>query len=148
MAMRRAAEAYLHAGGQWARFAGNFMWQVRLEQQQETVTTTDSSTSGKHNHMRQVCFKYDFSADPVYGTNRQHELTFVWDSPMVGWPGASTFGLNASQGLYVRLANCTPRNSGGFTVYRPEHPIFAGTDLMYGDVLGVKPLFLGTKLTV
>ena len=26
--------------------------------------------------------------------------------------------------------------SGGYNVHRPEHPIFAGTDLRYGDVLG------------
>jgi hypothetical protein len=29
-----------------------------------------------------------------------------------------------------------PRGPGGFTIYRPEHWAFAGSDLYYGDVLG------------
>ena len=33
--------------------------------------------------MHQVCYKYDYTADPVYGTDRQNELTFVWDAPVV-----------------------------------------------------------------
>jgi len=35
-----------------------------------------------------------------------------------------------------------PRSSGGFTVYRPEHWAFAGTDLCYGDTLGAAPVCL------
>ena len=45
----------------------------------------------------------------------------MWDAPVVGWPGCRTFGLNASRGLYARLQTCTPRNAGGFTVFRPAH---------------------------
>lgn len=26
--------------------------------------------------------------------------------------------------------------AGGFTVFRPHHNVFAGTDLQYGDVFG------------
>lgn len=43
-------------------------------------------------------------------------------------------------------------SSGGFTVFRPQHSVFAGTDLQYGDVFGNGaknnyPLFLCTVLT-
>jgi hypothetical protein len=123
--MRRAADSFTGAGGNWARFAGNFMWQIRLEEDPD-----DSK------RMHQVCYKYDYTADPVFGTDRQNELTFVWDAPVVGWPGVQTFGLNASRGLYARLSTCTPRNTGGFTVFRDSNPIFDGTGLQYGDVFG------------
>jgi hypothetical protein len=130
-AMRRAADGFTSDGGQWARFAGNFMWQIRLEADPE-----DSA------RVHQVCYKYDYTADPVYGTDRQDELTFVWDASVVGWPGVHTFGLNASRGLYARLSTCTPRNTGGFTVFRADNPIFAGTSLQYGDVFGNEvPIF-------
>ena len=51
-------------------------------------------------------------------------------------PGAATFGLNALRGVYAGWGGCAPRGSGGFTVYRPEHWAFAGSDLYYGDVFG------------
>ena len=30
-----------------------------------------------------------------------------------------------------------PRSTGGYTIYRPQHWVFAGTDLHYGDLLGL-----------
>ena len=49
--MRDAVDAYVERGGHAARFAGNFMWQTRLEDE------------GR----RQVCYKYRARAeDPVY----------------------------------------------------------------------------------
>jgi hypothetical protein len=35
-----------------------------------------------------------------------------------------------------------PRAAGGFTIYRPEHWIFSGTGLRYGDLLGGPPSFI------
>ena len=55
---------------------------------------------------------------------------------MVGRPGATTFGVNALRGMYVGWGGAAPRHAGGFTVYRPRHWAFAGTDLYYGDVFG------------
>ncbi|MFI1294175.1 hypothetical protein ACH4VM_38260 [Streptomyces sp. NPDC020792] len=60
----------------------------------------------------------------------------------MGRPGATTIGLNGLGGLYNRYGAATPRSSGGFTVYRPEHWAFADTDLYYGDLLGGAPTFL------
>ena len=51
--MRDAVDAYVERGGHAARFAGNFMWQTRLEDE------------GR----RQVCYKYRARAeDPAYQT--------------------------------------------------------------------------------
>jgi hypothetical protein len=51
-------------------------------------------------------------------------------------------GLNALGGVYNRFGVASPRSSGGFTVYRPEHWAFEGTDLYYGDVVGGVPVCL------
>jgi hypothetical protein len=119
--MRDAVDAYVEAGGRVARFAGNFMWQTRLEDE------------GR----RQVCYKYRARAeDPLYGTDRQARTTTSWEAPEVGRPGATTFGLNATRGLYAGWGGCAPRGVRGFPVYRPGHWAFAGTGLSYGDVLG------------
>lgn len=61
-----------------------------------------------------------------------------WEAPETGRPGAATFGLNATQGLYAGWGGCAPRGVRGFPVYRPEHWAFAGTGLCYGDLLGAE----------
>ena len=43
-------------------------------------------------------------------------------------------------GAYARYGSTTPRGSGGYTVYRPEHWALADTDLYYGDVFGAAPV--------
>lgn len=74
--------------------------------------------------------------DPVLGTAQQHLFTSAWEDPRVDWPGARTLGLNGLRGIYARIPGATPRSAGGYTVYRPEHWVFEGTDLYYGDVFG------------
>ncbi|RWB33037.1 MAG: hypothetical protein EOS57_14065 [Mesorhizobium sp.] len=119
--MRDAVDAYVERGGHAARFAGNFMWQTRLED------------AGR----RQVCYKYRARAeDPVYRGGDVTRATNSWEAPEIGRPGASTFGLNATGGLYAGWGGCAPRGVRGFPVYRPEHWAFAGTGIYYGDLLG------------
>ena len=119
--MRDAVDRYVEAGGGVARFAGNFLWQIRLEDEGRT----------------QVCYKYRARAeDPLRDSDQRHLTTTCWEAPEVGRPGAQTFGLNATRGVYAGWGGCVPRGAGGFTVYRPEHWVFAGTDLYYGDLLG------------
>ena len=119
--MRDAVDAYVARGGQAARFAGNFMWQTRLEDE------------GR----RQVCYKYRARAeDPAYREGDVRRATNSWEAPEIGRPGATTFGLNSTKGVYAGWGGCTPRGVRGFPVYRPEHWAFAGTGLFYGDVLG------------
>jgi hypothetical protein len=119
--MRDAIDAYVDRGGHVARFAGNFMWQTRLEREGRA----------------QVCYKYRARAeDPVYRSGDPSRTTGSWEARESGRPGALTFGLNATDGLYAGWGDCAPRGVRGFPVYRPEHWAFAGTGLCYGDLLG------------
>lgn len=119
--MRKQMEAFVDAGGKFARFGGNYMWQVRLED------------DGR----RQICYKDRApTEDPVRDTEQAHLLTTSWESQQVNWPGATTVGVNGLQGIYASWGGFAPRNAKGFTVYRPEHWIFDGTQLGYGDIFG------------
>ncbi|QNK75978.1 hypothetical protein H7F36_16080 [Variovorax sp. PAMC28562] len=118
--MRTRIDRFVDEGGSLARFGGNFMWQVRLE---------DNGT-------RQVCYKARYAEDPVYGTDKQHLLTCAWESKVVNWPGATTVGVNGLQGIYASWGGFAPRGSKGFTVYREDHWVFEGTQLGYGDIFG------------
>ncbi|MGD9914951.1 MAG: N,N-dimethylformamidase beta subunit family domain-containing protein [Rhizobiaceae bacterium] len=120
--MRDAVDAYVEAGGHAARFAGNFMWQTRLED------------DGR----RQVCYKYLARKDDPLSATNPSRATNSWEAPEVGRPGALTFGLNATNGVYVGWGGCVPRGARGFPVYRPEHWAFKGTGLYYGDILGAE----------
>ena len=121
--MRDAIDAYVERGGRVARFAGNFMWQTRLER------------GGKS----QVCYKYRARAeDPVYRSADPSRTSGSWEARETGRPGAMTFGLNATNGLYAGWGGCAPRGVRGFPVYRPEHWAFEGTGLYYGDLLGAE----------
>ncbi len=121
--MRDAVDTYVERGGRAARFAGNFMWQTRLED------------GGK----RQVCYKYRSRAeDPAYRSADPTRTSGSWEAAEIGRPGAATFGLNATRGLYVGWGGCAPRGARGFPVYRPEHWAFAGTGIYYGDILGAE----------
>ncbi len=119
--MRDAIDDYIERGGRVARFAGNFMWQTRLE-------------SGGN---LQVCYKYRARAeDPVYKSADPSRTSGSWEARETGRPGAKTFGLNATNGLYAGWGACAPRGVRGFPVYRPGHWAFAGTGIYYGDLLG------------
>ncbi len=129
--MREAVDGWIEGGGRAARFAGNFLWQIRLEDQ------------GR----RQVCYKYEaVERDPVMATSDRSLLTGAWEQPEIGWPGAQTFGANARKGVYAGLGNCVGRGSGGFTIYRPQHWSLVGTHLGYGDVLGAVSRIYGYEV--
>ncbi|MEM7074867.1 MAG: N,N-dimethylformamidase beta subunit family domain-containing protein [Pseudomonadota bacterium] len=129
--MRQAVDRFTETGGRVARFAGNFFWQIRL----------NPATA------QQICYKYTATAeDPVRGTEDAHLLTGAWEQPEVGWPGAHTFGANATGGIYAGLGNCAGRGAGGFTVYRPDHWSLAGAHLGYGDNLGAEARIFGYEV--
>jgi len=129
--MRNAVDDYVEGGGHVARFAGNFLWQTRLEDGGAT----------------QVCYKYRARAeDPLYHTRDRARTTTAWEALEVGRPGATTFGVNALRGMYAGWAGAAPRGSGGFTVYRPEHWALVGTDLYYGDVFGAASRIFGYEV--
>lgn len=120
--MRDAVDDFVKQGGNLARFAGNFLWQVRLE------------GAGRV----QVCYKNPM-LDPLFQSERASRTTTYWDASCIGRPAACTMGLTGAAGIYSRFGAVMPRASGGCTVYRPNHWAFAGTDLYYGDVFGGAP---------
>lgn len=129
--MRDAVDRFVERGGHLVRLAGNFLLQVRLEDE------------GR----RQVCYQgradHGDGGDPMAGTPR---FTGYWDDPVVGRPGVHTMGLTGLRGVYANVGLCTPRGSRGFTVYRPEHWAFAGTDFYYGDILGAESRIFGYEV--
>lgn len=129
--MRDAIDSYVHGGGHIARFAGNFMWQIRLE--------NDGST--------QLCYKYTATNDdPYMVSGPRHLVTESWEASALGRPGAASFGLNATMGLYASWSGCSPRGAKGFPIYRPEHWAFAHTGLYFGDVLGAESFIFGYEV--
>ena len=129
--MRDAIDAYVDEGGHIARFAGNFMWQIRLEQDGQI----------------QVCHKYLATKnDPFMVTGPRHLVTESWEAKEIARPGALTFGLNATRGLYASWSGCSPRGAKGFPIYRPDHWAFTGTGLYYGDVLGARSAIFGYEV--
>ncbi|QDB99092.1 N,N-dimethylformamidase beta subunit family domain-containing protein [Mesorhizobium sp. 8] len=129
--MRDAVDAFVEQGGHAARFAGNFMWQTRLEDE------------GR----KQVCYKYRARAeDPAYRGGDVTRATNSWEAPEIGRAGCKTFGLNASNGIYAGWGGCAPRGARGFPVYRPQHWAFAGTGLYYGDILGAESHVFGYEV--
>jgi hypothetical protein len=127
--MRDAVDRFVENGGHLVRLGGNFLLQVRLED----------------NGRRQVCYQ-GRDGDPVSGTERAHLTTTYWDEPVVGRPSVATMGLSGLRGIYANVGMCTPRGSRGFTVYRPEHWAFTGTDLQYGDILGNESRIFGYEV--
>jgi hypothetical protein len=129
--MRDAVDRFVERGGHAARFAGNFMWQTRLEDGGAT----------------QVCYKYRARAeDPAYQGDDITRATNSWEAPEISRPGALTFGLNATRGLYAGWGGCAPRGVRGFPVYRPDHWAFTGTGLYYGDLLGAASHVFGYEV--
>ncbi|AMS45456.1 N,N-dimethylformamidase beta subunit family domain-containing protein [Aminobacter aminovorans] len=120
MPMRDAIDEFVDGGGRVARFAGNFTWQIRLENE------------GRD----QVCFKSTApDLDPLRDTNPEL-LTGAWEDPRINHPGASTFGVNGLRGVYAGFGGMAPRSPGGFNVFRPEHWSLKGTGLVYADMFG------------
>ena len=120
--MRDTVDAFVEAGGSWAIFSGNTcFWQVRYEDDGQTM----------------VCYKGTARTDdPVAATADRHLMTTMWSDPLIARPESQSTGLSFTRGGYARVGQATPRASGGYTIQRPEHALFAGTELRYGDLLG------------
>jgi hypothetical protein len=120
--MRDALDGFTAGGGNAAILSGNTcFWQVRFED----------------DHRAMTCFKYRVDEDPVLGTPEEHLLTGPWSDRRIGRPETSTTGLTFTRGGYSRYGLGVPRGSGAYAVWRPEHWAFEGTDLRYGDALGL-----------
>jgi hypothetical protein len=131
--MRDTVEAFIARGGNVAFFSGNTaFWQVRMEDRDEDGTAT-----------RMVGFKGQFKDDPVFGTDRQSELTSIWSDHLIGRPENHMTGVSFSRGGYHRIGKRVTSGAGGYTIHRDDHWIFEGTGITYGDVLGASATIVG-----
>jgi hypothetical protein len=131
--MRDTVEGFISRGGNVAFFSGNTaFWQVRLE---------GRSPEGPAAFM--VGYKGQFKDDPVYGTEQQSALTSIWSDHLIGRPENGMTGVSFSRGGYHRIGKRVTNGAGGYTVHRPEHWIFDGTGIDYGDVLGASSTIVG-----
>ena len=131
--MRDTVEGFIERGGNAAFLSGNTaFWQVRLEQ---------PTPEGPGATM--VGYKGNFKADPVYGTDRVRELTCMWSDRLVGRPENHMTGVSFVRGGYHRIGKRATRGAGGYTVHRPDHWLFEGTGIGYGDLLGAAGTTVG-----
>ena len=127
-AERDLVEAFIARGGNVAFLSGNTsFWQVRFEDEAATM----------------VGYKQHFADDPVYGTDRIGELTSIWSDHLIGRPENQMTGVSFARGGYARIGRRVPNGSGGYTIHRPGHWLFEGTDLEYGDLLGAAATVVG-----
>jgi hypothetical protein len=119
--MRDSVEALIARGGNALFLSGNTcFWQVRFEDDGATMV-------GYKGRARRE--------DPV-GDPRL--LTSIWSDPRIGRPETQLTGLTFTRGGYHRVGGGVPRGAGGYTIWRPRHWLFAGTDLHYGDLFGAE----------
>lgn len=129
--MRDTTEAFIARGGNVAFFSGNTsFWQVRLEERDGPAT-------------KMVGYKGQFKNDPVFGTDRISELTSIWSDHLIGRPENHMTGVSFSRGGYHRIGKRVTSGAGGYTIHRPDHWLFEGTGISYGDVLGAGATIVG-----
>jgi hypothetical protein len=131
--MRDQVEGFVARGGNVAFFSGNTsLWQVRLE---------EPSPEGPAAVM--VGYKGRLKDDPCFETDRMAELTSIWSDHLVGRPENRMTGVSFTRGGYHRIGKRVTNGAGGYTVHRPDHWLFAGTGIGYGDLLGAGSTVVG-----
>jgi hypothetical protein len=131
--MRDTVEDFIGRGGNAAFLSGNTaFWQVRLE---------DRTAEGPAASM--VGYKAAFKRDPVFDTDRVAELTSIWSDHLIGRPENHMTGVSFSRGGYHRIGKVVASGAGGYTVHRPDHWLFEGSEVTYGDLLGAEATVVG-----
>lgn len=126
--MRDAVEEFVAAGGNAVFLSGNTScWQVRLEDGGRAM----------------VGFKEQFEQDPLYGTDDGQLITSLWSDSIVARPENHMTGVSFARGGYHRIGRNVGRGAGGYTVYRPDHWVFEGTDVVWGDLVGADATVVG-----
>ena len=121
--MRDNLEKYIEDGGNVAFFSGNTCcWQVRSEDNGRAL----------------ACWKRSFGDDPHYKAEKFKTLTSLWSHHLVGRPENALTGVGFLWGGYHRSHGQFMDGSGAFTAHRPDHWLFAGTNLNRGDTFGAK----------
>ncbi len=126
--MRDNLEDFIAAGGNVAFFSGNSVcWQVRSEEEGRALT----------------CWKQTFQMDPVYASGDHDTLSTLWSHHLVDRPENQLTGVGFLYGGYHRSHGQFMDGSGAYTVHRPDHWIFEGTDLEQGAQFGGKHTVVG-----
>ena len=119
--MRDHLEQFIAQGGNVAFFSGNSVcWQVRSEDDGRALT----------------CWKENYFKDPVYATGDYTLLTSLWSHHLIKRPENELTGVGFLQGGFHKSHGQFMDGSGAFTVHRPEHWIFEGTELKRDDSFG------------
>jgi hypothetical protein len=127
--MRDHLEKFITDGGNVAFFSGNTCcWQVRSEEQGSALT----------------CWKQNYMSDPVYGARAGYAtLSSLWSHHLVKRPENQLTGVGFLWGGYHKSHGQLMDASGAFTVHRPDHWIYAGTELKQGTSFGGKDTIVG-----
>lgn len=126
--MRDNLEAFITKGGNVAFFSGNTCcWQVRSEDNGSALT----------------CWKQRFNADPIFPSGEHKLLSTLWSHHLVKRPENQLTGVGFLFGGYHRSHEQFMDGTGGYTIHRPNHWVFANTKLKQGDLLGSKDTIVG-----
>ncbi len=126
--MRDHLEKYIADGGNVAFFSGNTCcWQVRSEDDGRALT----------------CWKQWFNVDPLYRQGDHRLLSTAWSHHLVQRPENELTGVGFLWGGYHRSHGQFMDGPASFKVHRPEHWLFAGTDLQRNDRFGGADTIVG-----
>jgi hypothetical protein len=116
--MRDHLEKFIADGGNVAFFSGNSVcWQVRSEDNGRALT----------------CWKQNFSLDPVWKTGDLQTLSTAWSHYLLKRPENQLTGVGFLWGGYRQSHGQFMDEPAEYTVHRPEHWVFAGTDVKCGE---------------
>jgi hypothetical protein len=88
-------------------------------------------------------WKQWYNMDPVFQTSDMHLLGTLWSHHLVGRPENTLTGVGFLWGGYHRSHGQFMNGPAAFTVHRPEHWAFAGTNLKREDQFGGKDTIVG-----
>jgi hypothetical protein len=126
--MRDHLEEFIATGGNVAFLSGNTCcWQVRSEDAGRAL----------------VCWKQSYKDDPVYTTGPPALVSTIWSHHLVDRPENRLTGVGFLWGGYRKSHGQFMTEKAEFTVYRPGHWLFNGTDLKRGDTFGGKDSVVG-----
>lgn len=126
--MRDSLEAWIAKGGNVAFFSGNTCcWQVRAEDGGRAFT----------------CFKQNYHLDPVFQTRDLKTLSTAWSHHLVNRPENQLTGVGFLHGGYRKSHGQFMDEPAEYEVHRPDHWLFAGTDLKRGSKFGGKDTIVG-----
>ena len=126
--MRDNLEKFIGDGGNVAFFSGNTCcWQVRSEDNGRAL----------------ACWKQHYFVDPVWQTGELKTLSTAWSHHLLKRPENTLTGVGFLWGGYRKSHGQFMNDPAEYTVHRPDHWIFAGTDVKRGDRFGEKDTIVG-----